>query len=1725
MDYLYFVYGLVFILCALMVRDLGRLVPERLQWNWFVLFLLLQGVYGWLEMAAFYRGDSAIFLWGRVILRALSFLLLWEFGRLGLRSQNLPVPGRWTILLSLILTTSGIPAGENGFYATSSYFLALPGGIMTGFALLKESHRADSTLCQPFRLTGLALCSYAMAEGFIVPRTAFFPASQLNFESFQSVTGFPGQGLATLCAAVIALGIWRIWSTSVKTGATMNRPGHWLVPGLIIVILVSGFYSVLWFSQRTDREQHQHLRAQAEALAKTINPERAQKLLFSDEDQNNPSFQRLRSHMTAYSQILQVRSLYTVARRNGQLLFGPESLAETDPVASRPGTVYEKPPMELLRTFQSLTAQTCGPYRDEYGTYFSAFAPVCDSVTGEVLLVAGIDIEARDWQASVFNIRLSLILLTLALIATVIVSAVILSMPQRFSTGHKWWHRYREAAVTAVSGLMITIVATCLAQDIERRAHVTAFSQLADPLAFFLVDSMYDIRDDQLEGLAHFFESSQNVEYFEFNEYVKYLTKNSHVLSWEWAPAVPASDRKTFEEMLHQKGHADFRIWQNDAHDRAVTASGRKVFFPVCYEETLSEIGLARGYDLSSEPVFQKAMEEASITGFATASDPAELMQTAAKKKGILIFRPVFTRQNSEQLRGFVIAVLYGKHLLERVFRSGSLSEDSSVVAGIYQLNAGTQPSLFASTSTESSERLESAYKLVCNDSEYRVIKPLFAFGKTYAVVIRPGPAFVALHPARAGWIAMLAGLLATVAVVIVVGITVNNREELEKKVQSRTSELQESEMMSRLLMNSLSVGVMVVDPSTHVIEKINATAERLFGAPADFILGKVCHQFLCPAQSGKCPITDLKQEVDNSDRVMLRTDGSDIPILKSVRQIRIGGHEKLLEIFIDISERKKAEVELSEKTALLANLLDSIPDIVFFKDSDGVYLGCNLMFSEFVGHRREEIVGRTDYDLFSKEIADFFRENDVSMMKNNKMRHNEEWVEYPDGRRVLLDTLKAPLRTDDGGVLGLLGVSRDITMRKKAEEDLRVANQQLEESIARANELAAQAEIANKAKSEFLANMSHEIRTPLNGVIGMTGLLLDTELTGEQRRFAELVQLSGETLLSLINDILDFSKIEAGKFNLESMNFDLQSLLDDLASTLSLRAHEKKLEYVYDISPEVPVFLQGDPGRLRQILNNLVGNAIKFTHQGEVFVRVALESMSGSEVTLRFQVHDTGIGIPQSKCKIIFDKFTQVDASTTRHFGGTGLGLAISKQLSELMGGQIGVNSEEGKGSEFWFTTRFTTQPKDKTHKIPIPADVRGVRVLAVDDNASNREILCTLLTSWDMRPSMAEDGITALQMLYQAMKSGDHFRIAIIDMQMPGMDGGQLGCAIREDESLAGTELIMMTSMGQRGDARRFENTGFSAYMTKPVKPSELLTCLSTVLAEDTRFQAAKPIITRHSIREMYRRPAELANTQARILLVEDNMINQQVAQGILSGFGFESDVAANGVEALNALAAKSYDLVLMDVQMPVMDGLEATRAIRAPESAVRDRSVPIIAMTAHALEGDREKCTEAGMNDYVSKPVNPRSLAEALKKWLPCAEVQIENRDVKTEKDGKGEVTTVGEQHNPVINREAMLMRLMGNEALVQKILEAFVEELPRLIDSLAEHVLREDRAAAERLAHTIKGAAGNASCDVISRIASEMEKAAGEHHLGEIAARIPALKEQCEKVKAAVKGEIS
>jgi PAS domain S-box-containing protein len=687
----------------------------------------------------------------------------------------------------------------------------------------------------------------------------------------------------------------------------------------------------------------------------------------------------------------------------------------------------------------------------------------------------------------------------------------------------------------------------------------------------------------------------------------------------------------------------------------------------------------------------------------------------------------------------------------------------------------------------------------------------------------------------------------------------------------------------------------------------------------------------------------------------LVRKDGIKVPCYMTGVRITFDDKPCVLGAALDISVRKRAE----EKVRLQATALESAANAIVITDSKGTIQWVNRAFTVLTGYSLEEVVGQNPRILRSGKHDEAFYKNLWDTIRAGK-NWTGEIINRKKNGELYVDLMTiAPVRSAGGEITNFVAIKQDATERKRMEADMM-----------RAKELA---ESANRAKSEFLANMSHELRTPLNGMLGMTELALDTELTAEQREFLSMAKASADSLLGLIDDILDFSKIEAGKLKFESIEFDLRGSLETTLKTLAPRAHEKGLELNFQIGPEAPEIVVGDPSRLRQVLVNLVGNAIKFTEQGEVTVEVAVDGAEAGDTLLRFSVTDTGIGIPVDRQERIFGAFVQGDGSTTRRHGGSGLGLTVSRRLVEMFGGRLWLQSEAGKGSTFHFTARFGLgRPREGV--VPLAAaKLEGMSALVVDDNRTNRRILEQLLTSWRLKPILAEEARNALRLLKQAAEAGTPYALVLVDSIMPEVDGFTLVQQIREDPQLATATIMMLTSGGRHGDAARCRELGVAAYLTKPIGQGELLNAILQVMGTRpaTAEQPAR-LVTRHSVRERIK--------GLRILLAEDNLVNRTLAVRLLEKHGHAVEVATDGGEALRKYQAGRFDLILMDVQMPEVDGFEATASIREMETTTGTH-VPIMAMTAHALTGDRERCLAAGMDGYISKPFQVEELLKEM------------------------------------------------------------------------------------------------------------------------------------------------
>lgn len=762
-------------------------------------------------------------------------------------------------------------------------------------------------------------------------------------------------------------------------------------------------------------------------------------------------------------------------------------------------------------------------------------------------------------------------------------------------------------------------------------------------------------------------------------------------------------------------------------------------------------------------------------------------------------------------------------------------------------------------------------------------------------------------------------------------------------------------------LLNSAPNAIVTVDASGR-IKGVNPSFEKLFGYSRSEVLQRNIDDLLAPKEED-----DAARELSRQTRAgrtvvtevdRLRKDGSKVRVRLSAAPVIGDESGTQLVIYDDVSEVHRAERALIEAEKQYRDMVESASDLVWQVDRECRWTYLNATCEKIYGTSVDSLLGRK----LTERVDSEHLERDTEVFQ--KVLKGEELVDFETvhlGRnrepRVLSFSAR-PAHNTKGEIVGAHGIARDVTDRAQARAELERAREAAERAVS--------------AKTAFLANMSHEIRTPMNGILGMTELLMDTELSPEQRRSVELIRISAESLLTVINDILDFSKIDTEYFELEEVQFDMVGLVDSTVRLLAVRAFERGIELAYDIGPGAPRLVKGDPSRLRQILTNLIGNAIKFTHEGEVIVSVWTGGERNSKTDVHFSVRDTGIGIPQDKLQAIFEEFSQADISTTRKYGGTGLGLAISKRLVKRMGGQLKVTSEVDQGSEFSFNALFTVVTEEEPSEIGerAPSSLIGLRALVVDDNPTNRRIVKDMLTAASVMVHESPDADAALEALHQGIENKRPFELAVIDAWMPGKDGFELAEILRNEEDFSDTKLMMLTSAGQRGDGQRCRELGIQAYMTKPVSRLELLEGVSAVMSGAGTSGEAESLVTRHSIEETRRR--------LRILLAEDNPVNQEVASAMLRKRGHVVDIVDTGTKAVDAVKNKKYDVVLMDIQMPELDGMSATRQIREDPDY---KELPIIAMTAHALSDERERCLDAGMNGHLPKPFKPHELFTAV------------------------------------------------------------------------------------------------------------------------------------------------
>ncbi|MGA9565935.1 MAG: response regulator [Candidatus Korobacteraceae bacterium] len=1090
-------------------------------------------------------------------------------------------------------------------------------------------------------------------------------------------------------------------------------------------------------------------------------------------------------------------------------------------------------------------------------------------------------------------------------------------------------------------------------------------------------------RFDRLEGnvarnlndvvaLGSFFDVSQTINRVEFGRLTKSLLETNDALqALEWVPKVPKALRKSYEDTAHREGQPSFEVTECLPSGIMGRAAERQDYAPVFFVEPLKRNEKAVGFDLLSNSERRATIQHSTDSGRLQATGRIVLEQETADQYGVLIFRPVYrygavpssTEERRKLLAGFVLGV----------FRMGDIVERAVVSPGTPAPNVGLVIQDLDAPPAE-----QSLYSKRGDLRSSGELRGQFRSGRTISVADRswrveafslPGT-FAVKH--WGSWIVLVAGLSLTGLLAAYLRLSLNRQSAIEQIVSERTgslhaalTQLEDSEARYRKLLD-LSPDAIIVGRNQSITFANRAAVEMFKVNAASELVGRRVADFAGPQQQNltKEAVQQMyacEMQLPVQEGQLHRPDGSLLDVEVAASSFPESDGLVVQAVLRNITQRKQAE---AERTRLI-RCIEQVGESIVITNLDGSILYVNPAFEKLTGYSRDEAIGRNPRILKSGHHSEAFYQEMWATLLRGDTWSGEVINRRKDASLFQEEATIAPIKNKDGMIANFVAVKRDITLRKQAEAELEQARNK--------------AEAANRAKSDFLANMSHEIRTPMNGIIGMTDLALETDLTPEQREFLGMVKSSADSLLSLINDILDFSRIEAGKLDVESIDFLLRDSLDDTIKSLGFRAAQKGIELACRVLPEVPDRLQGDPSRMRQILVNLVGNAVKFTTAGEVLVEVEVQEKADDNVLLHFSVRDTGVGIAPEKQLTIFEAFTQADNSMTRKFGGTGLGLSISSRLVKIMGGRIWVESIPGQGSTFHFTSRFRMQqPSTRPHGYE-PASAafpRHLSVLVVDDNTANRRILEEMLLGWGMVPTLAEDGSEALSLLEQASAHQTPYALVLLDVRMPGIDGFGIAQSIKLNSRISKPAIIMLGSVGLRRDSSRFQELGIAAHLNKPIKRSELLQVIEAALSS-APFDGPQSSVDTLPLQGERRK-------HLKILLVEDDRVNQAFAVRILQKEGHVVTLAENGIAALQALEQQGPDCILMDVHMPEMDGFQATAAIR--ESELRSgRHVPIVAMTANAMAGDKERCLAAGMDGYVSKPLRPEDLFFAIEECV--------------------------------------------------------------------------------------------------------------------------------------------
>ena len=1522
----------------------------------------------------------------------------------------------------------------------------------------------------------------------------------------------------------------------------------YMAVGILVFLVAVAVYS-RWGWMEAKRTLHQHLMNIAIHTASTLSPDRIAKLDFSEDDRKNPVYNRICSQLRAYSNAIRQKSIYTIARKNGVYVFGPESLSEDDAMASPPGTVYREVPEELKQVFRDGKAVSTGPISDEYGTFLSAFAPICDPRSGKVILVLGIDMPIDEARSYTLNY-----MLTPLPYAILLVGLFIAYMLASRIKGRGKFVKYSGTVLAFCGGLTITIAATHLISRKEAIHQNEIFLHMASESTLALETTWKSFRE-MLNITGSFISDSDYVSHEEFENFSIFLGKSEIVNAYG---LISILQEKQFEIKYY--------------HGAYLSPQKNKMIL----DNSILQKVLSNGMPLANSSFMDESSHEMSIIIYA----PVSLKKTGNTE----IFFAEVSAQNLMNVTFRKTVQANSSNQLKITFCETSQDKLPQRIVSWPESIPGTDRTL----------RIPTYY----TDS-FSTVYPVFIFGKTYLTVISPGQAFFYLYPGRVALLCLISGLALTIVLSGMLHYMSSRRDELEKLVSERNRILHENENRLSAILRSIGDGVIATNPQGQITD-MNEVAEFLCGYSLEEARGKnllsVLNTFhgnseehaedpvkciianMVPAQEkdlvlvsqdgdrkqiaqtaapirsadGKISgvvivfrdITDefiIQKEIHASrerfaqiasqsreiiweldENLLFRYINRTCPLLLGFQEFEATGrmhfydlmppqaqlaakaffnssesmekgfsdysHQfvtkngKVMEFLSnglpictpdgrfagyrgsskDITELKNAEKDLQASAETLQTLVDNLAfGVLLIEPGTHIIKRVNRSASEMIGLPPEQIIGRVCHKFICPaNTGECPMDNSSAIMDNSdRILLRKDGIEIP----ILKTVKKIKIRNSDY----LLESFVDISDRKKNEENLREINQQLEDATALANSMAAQAEMANIAKSEFLANMSHEIRTPMNGVIGMSSLLLESQMGEAQRRYVEVIKDSAETLLAIINEILDFSKIEARKMVLEKIPFNIKELLEDSTEILAVKAQSKGLDINCVVAESVPDIFIGDPYRLRQILINLGGNAIKFTEKGEILISLEMENLK--EGLIKISVNDTGIGIPKDKQEDLFNPFSQVDGSTTRKYGGTGLGLAISRQLVELMEGTIGLDSEEKKGSTFWFTAKMANPEEEYPAHHAISKHADKFSVILTNIKVPLRKHIANILREWGIQAVKEIDSPNDLNAIANSI-SQDKTNIVFLSSTREDLVFAE---SIRQLEGKL--KIVLLTTLEGIKEINGQNENPVDAYLSMPIRRSQLEKILLRLIGFGEKYNQRKSSAVRLA--------EHVHSINAKILLVEDNPTNRLVAVAMLKKLGFSSDSATNGEEALEKIKNNSYNLILMDCQMPEMDGFESSRQIRQGNAGEANKGIPIIAMTAYSQESDKTQCLTAGMNDYISKPVRLEDLSSMMLKYFP---------DLKQTAPPNAEKSPVADEN--IFLKSEFRDRIDNDPEMEKDIIKTFIEEIPKSMNALKNFVESEDIPQIANKAHYIKGAAGNLSAKNFYEAASLLEKAA-------------------------------